>query len=174
LYNYTVGVPHAVDMGFTPQAEEGVDGWVKGVAWPVLRGDDGGGGGGGGGARGGGGGKGGRGGGGRDSDVNVDVADGGGGSGGGGGRSGGGGGGGGDRGERVGGSSSSSSSSSAASSFRFSSDVVDITRATFRGIVLGHIEHERTSGHHFTDKAGLYNSRTRVSFFTQLLNPAEP
>ena len=38
------------------------------------------------------------------------------------------------------------------SGFSFSPDVVDITRATFRGVVLGHIEHERTSGHHFTDE----------------------
>lgn len=40
---------------------------------------------------------------------------------------------------------------SAATRPTYVADVVDITRATFRGVASGHIQHERSSGHHFTD-----------------------
>jgi len=118
-----MGVPHAVDMGSTSQAVEGLERWVRDVAWPVLRGDG----------------------------VAVVQGgidnDGGGGGSGGGGDSTTGGGRGGGGGERYG-----TEDTRGSSPFRFTADVVDVSRATFSGILLGHIEHERTNGNHYTDE----------------------
>ena len=117
-----LGVPHSDDLGSADADEDRVETWLRGDAWPKLRGDD------------------------EegalvfvpavDGDVNGDTP--------------------GDvNGDTPGDGNDPSlgdtPSRPSVARPTYVADVVDITRATFRGVASGHVQHERSSGHHFTD-----------------------
>ena len=117
-----LGVPHSDDLGSADADEARVETWLRGDAWPKLRGDDG-----------------------EgalvfvptvDGDVNGDTP--------------------GDVNDSSPGDVNDPSpedppSRPPVAGPTYVADVVDITRATFRGVASGHVRHERSSGHHFTD-----------------------